>query len=152
MEDRIIGTISMGLRAPIIKEGSNIEKILTDTVLGAASAGEFVIDDRDIIAVTESVVARAQGNYATTDQLAADIKNKFGGEDIGELRFYAYRPPYFTLFAPNNSFISNKKSPVMATFIFLFALNIFFELLYISTGVSPEYFNRIRTKIGRAHV
>lgn len=83
MEDRIIGTISMGLRAPIIKEGSNIEKILTDTVLGAASAGEFVIDDRDIIAVTESVVARAQGNYATTDQLAADIKNKFGGEDIG---------------------------------------------------------------------
>ena len=58
MEDRIIGTISMGLRAPIIKEGSNIEKILTDTILGAASASEFVIDDRDIIAVIESVVAR----------------------------------------------------------------------------------------------
>ena len=83
MSERLVGTVSRGLRAPIIKEGSDLEKIVTDTVLGAAEAGEFQINDRDIVAVTESVVARSQGNYATTDQLAADVRNKMGSGTIG---------------------------------------------------------------------
>lgn len=83
MSERLVGTVSRGLRAPIIKEGSDLEKIVTDTVLGAAEAGEFQINDRDIVAVTESVVARSQGNYATTDQLAADVRNKMGAGTIG---------------------------------------------------------------------
>ena len=60
MSERLVGTVSRGLRAPIIKEGSDLEKIVTETVLGAAEAGEFQINDRDIVAVTESVVARSQ--------------------------------------------------------------------------------------------
>ena len=83
MSERLVGTVSRGLRAPIIKEGADLEKIVTDTVLNAAAAGEFEIKDRDIIAVTESVVARSQGNYATTDQLAADVRNKMGSGTIG---------------------------------------------------------------------
>ena len=62
MSERLVGTVSRGLRAPIIKEGADLEKIVTDTVLNAAAAGEFEIRDKDIIAVTESVVARSQGN------------------------------------------------------------------------------------------
>ena len=83
MSERLVGTVSRGLRAPIIKEGADLEKIVTDTVLNAAAAGEFEIKGRDIIAVTESVVARSQGNYATTDQLAADVRNKMGSGTIG---------------------------------------------------------------------
>ena len=83
MSERLVGTVSRGLRAPIIKEGADLEKIVTDTVLNAAAAGEFEIRDKDIIAVTESVVARSQGNYATTDQLAADVRNKMGSGTIG---------------------------------------------------------------------
>ena len=83
MSERLVGTVSRGLRAPIIKEGADLEKIVTDTVLNAAAAGEFEIRDKDIIAVTESVVARSQGNYATTDQLAADVRNKMGSGAIG---------------------------------------------------------------------
>ena len=83
MSERLVGTVSRGLRAPIIKEGADLEKIVTDTMLNAAAAGEFEIRDKDIIAVTESVVARSQGNYATTDQLAADVRNKMGSGTIG---------------------------------------------------------------------
>lgn len=80
---RVVGTVSRGLRAPIIKEGDNLEKIVTDVVLEAENIGEFEIRDRDIVALTESIVARAQGNYATTKQLAEDVRNKFGGGHIG---------------------------------------------------------------------
>ncbi|MDD6920599.1 MAG: coenzyme F420-0:L-glutamate ligase [Eubacteriales bacterium] len=81
--ERRIGTVVRGMRAPIIREGDNLEKMVTDVILGGQEAGEYTINDRDIIAMTESIVARVQGNYATVDQVAADIKNKFGGEEVG---------------------------------------------------------------------
>ena len=81
--ERVIGTVSRGLRAPIIREGDDLEKIVTDVILGAEKAGEFVIGDRDVVGITESIVARVQGNYANVDQIAADIRNKFGGEEVG---------------------------------------------------------------------
>lgn len=81
--ERKVGTISRGLRAPIIKDGDDLAQIVIDTVMGAAEAGEFTIQDKDIVAVTESILARSQANYATTDQLAADVKAKLGGETIG---------------------------------------------------------------------
>ena len=81
--ERKVGTVSRGLRAPIIKDGDDLAQIVIDTVMGAAEAGEFTVQDKDIVAVTESILARAQANYATTDQLAADVKEKLGGETIG---------------------------------------------------------------------
>ncbi|WP_027400465.1 coenzyme F420-0:L-glutamate ligase [Anaerovorax odorimutans] len=81
--ERLVGTVARGLRAPIIREGDDLEKIVVDTILNAEKAGEFKIGDKDVIAITEAVVARAQGNYATTDQLAADVKAKLGGDTIG---------------------------------------------------------------------
>lgn len=75
--------MARGLRAPIIREGDDLEKIVVDTVLNAANAGEFTIEDRDVLAITEAVVARAQGNYASIDHIATDVKAKLGGETIG---------------------------------------------------------------------
>lgn len=80
---RLIGTVSRGLRAPIIREGDDMKKIVVDTIIVAEKAGEFEIKDRDIVAVTETVVAKSQGNYATTAQIAEDVKRKTGGETIG---------------------------------------------------------------------
>lgn len=80
---RMIGTVSRGLRAPIIREGDDIVEIVTSTVLEAAKDGNFEIQDRDIVCMTESIVARAQGNYASVDDIAQDVKNKFGGETVG---------------------------------------------------------------------
>jgi hypothetical protein len=82
---RAVGTVVRGLRAPIINRGDSIEEIVVETVLNAAKAEGFTIQDRDIVTVTESVVARAQGNYATVDDIAADVKAKFGGEIVGVL-------------------------------------------------------------------
>ncbi|MEG0156407.1 MAG: coenzyme F420-0:L-glutamate ligase [Anaerovoracaceae bacterium] len=81
--ERRIGTVSRGLRAPIIREGDNLEQIVTDVVLDAAKAGEFNIEDKDVVAITEAIVARSQGNYASKEQIAADVNNKLGGEHIG---------------------------------------------------------------------
>lgn len=81
--ERLVGTVSRGIRAPIIREGDDISKIVVDSVLSAAESSGFQIHDQDIIAVTEAVVARAQGNYATVQQIAQDIKSKFGGETMG---------------------------------------------------------------------
>lgn len=81
--ERKVGTISRGIRCPIIREGDNLVKIVTDSVLEAAAAEGFEIRDRDVIAVTESVVARAQGNYASVEDIAKDVKEKLGGETIG---------------------------------------------------------------------
>lgn len=81
--ERIVGTVSRGLRAPIVKEGDNIAEVVIKTVLQAEKQGEFKIQDRDIVCVTESVVARAQGNYATTDDIARDVNSKFGDETFG---------------------------------------------------------------------
>ena len=82
---RLVGTVSRGIRAPIIREGDDISKLVTESVLAAAADPEwgFKVRDRDVIAMTEAIVARAQGNYATVDDIAADVKEKLGGETIG---------------------------------------------------------------------
>ncbi|MBQ9745764.1 MAG: coenzyme F420-0:L-glutamate ligase [Clostridia bacterium] len=80
---RMIGTVSRGVRAPIIKSGDDIVKIVTDSILEASKDAGFEIRDRDIVAMTEAIVARAQGNYASVDDIAADVKAKFGGETVG---------------------------------------------------------------------
>ena len=80
---RMIGTISRGVRAPIIRQGDDLVKIVVDSVLEAAQDGGYEVRDRDIVAMTESIVARAQGNYATVDDIAEDVKCKFGGETVG---------------------------------------------------------------------
>ena len=80
---RYVGTISRGLRAPIIREGDDLKKIVADTLINAVDAGEFEIGEKDVLAVTESIVARAQANYVTTEDIASDVKNKLGGETIG---------------------------------------------------------------------
>ena len=80
---RMIGTVSRGLRAPIIRQGDSIVDIVASTVLEAANDGNFEIQNRDIVCMTESIVARAQGNYVSVDNIAEDVKNKFGGETVG---------------------------------------------------------------------
>ena len=80
---RMVGTISRGVRAPIIRSGDDLAKIVTESVLSAAREEGYEIRNRDIIAMTEAIVARAQGNYATVEDIAADVKNKFGGEEVG---------------------------------------------------------------------
>ena len=80
---RFVGTTSRGLRAPIIRQGDDLKKIVVDTLLGAVDAGEFEIGTKDVLAVTESIVARAQANYATTEDIAQDVKAKLGGETVG---------------------------------------------------------------------
>ncbi|MEE1279303.1 MAG: coenzyme F420-0:L-glutamate ligase [Oscillospiraceae bacterium] len=80
---RMIGTVSRGVRAPIIKAGDNIVEIVTASVLEASKDAGFKFNDRDIVAMTEAIVARAQGNYASVDDIAEDVKNKFGGETVG---------------------------------------------------------------------
>ena len=81
--ERKVGTVSRGIRCPIIREGDDIAGIVVDSVIEAAEAEGFALRDRDVVAVTESVVARAQGNYASVDAIAEDVKNKLGGETIG---------------------------------------------------------------------
>lgn len=81
--ERVVGTVVRGLRGPIINQGDNIEQIVVDTVLNASKKGGFEIEDRDIVTITESIVARAQGNYATIDNIATDVKAKFDGDTIG---------------------------------------------------------------------
>ena len=81
--DRLIGTVSRGVRAPIIRQGDDLVQIVTDSVLNAAKSEGFELRDRDVVAVTEAVVARAQGNYATVDQIAKDVQAKFGDDTVG---------------------------------------------------------------------
>ncbi|MCR5800228.1 MAG: coenzyme F420-0:L-glutamate ligase [Lachnospiraceae bacterium] len=81
--ERRVGTVSRGIRCPIIRQGDDLAQIVTDSVVEAAEAEGFALRDRDVISVTESVVARSQGNYCTVDDIAADVKAKLGGETIG---------------------------------------------------------------------
>ena len=81
--ERKVGTVSRGIRCPIIREGDDLAKIVVDSVLEAAESEGFALRDRDVVAVTESVVARSQGNYASVDAIAADVRAKLGGETIG---------------------------------------------------------------------
>ncbi len=81
--ERRVGTISRGIRCPIIREGDDLVSITVDSILGAAESEGFALRDRDIIALTESIVARAQGNYVSVQDIAADVKAKLGGETVG---------------------------------------------------------------------
>ena len=81
--ERKVGTVSRGIRAPIIREGDDLGKIVVESVLGAAESEGYALRDRDVIAVTESIVARAQGNYASVDAIAQDVRTKLGGQTIG---------------------------------------------------------------------
>ena len=80
---RYVGTTSRGIRCPIIKENDRLEDIVPECVLQAAKGEGFEIKDRDVIAITESIVARSQGNYCTIDDIGEDVKNKFGSDNIG---------------------------------------------------------------------
>ncbi len=80
---RMVGTVSRGLRAPIIRSGDDIVEIVTNSVLEASADDGFEIRDRDVVAMTEAIVARAQGNYASVDNIADDVRAKLGGETIG---------------------------------------------------------------------
>jgi len=80
---RVVGTVARGLRCPIINQGDNIEDIVVESVLKASEVEGFQINDKDIVSITESIVARAQGNYATIDHIAKDIHAKFGDDTIG---------------------------------------------------------------------
>lgn len=81
--ERRVGTVSRGIRCPIIREGDNLVDIAVESVLAAAEIDGFELRDRDVIGLTESIVARAQGNYATVEDIAADVKVKLGGETVG---------------------------------------------------------------------
>ena len=80
---RRVGTVSRGIRCPIIRQGDDLATIVTESVLEAAQAEGFELRDRDVISITESIVARAQGNYASVSDIAADVKAKFGGDTVG---------------------------------------------------------------------
>ena len=80
---RMVGTVSRGVRAPIIRNGDDIVEIVTSSVLEASKDDGFAIRDRDIVAMTEAIVARAQGNYASVDDIANDVRAKLGGETVG---------------------------------------------------------------------
>ena len=81
--DRMVGTVSRGVRAPIIREGDDLAQIVVDSVLAAAESENFEIRDKDVVAVTEAVVARAQGNYVSVDQIAQDVEKMFGDDTVG---------------------------------------------------------------------
>jgi len=80
---RKVGTVSRGIRCPIFREGDDLAAIVTDTVIEAAESEGFELRDRDVISITESVVARVQGNYASVDDIATDVKAKLGGDTVG---------------------------------------------------------------------
>ena len=82
-KERRVGTVSRGIRCPIIRQGDNLAEIVSTSVIEAAEIEGFRLHDRDVIAMTESIVARSQGNYATVDDIAADVKKKFGGGTLG---------------------------------------------------------------------
>jgi len=80
---KTLGTVSMGIRAPVIREGDDIVELVTDSLLTAVKENKLKLQDNDIVSVTEAIVARAQGNYASLDQIAADVKGKFGDKTVG---------------------------------------------------------------------
>ena len=81
--ERKVGTVSRGIRCPIIRQGDDLVKIVVDSVLEAAESEKFDIRDRDVVAITESIVARSQGNYADIEAIGQDVRNKLGTETIG---------------------------------------------------------------------
>ena len=82
-KERKIGTVVRGLRAPIIREGDDLKEIVLDVLGAIIEDGDIVVGDGDVLCITEAVVARAQGNYATVDQISKDVMSKMGGETFG---------------------------------------------------------------------
>ena len=82
-QERKVGTVSRGIRCPIIREGDDLANIVTNSVLEAAESEGFALRDRDVIAITESIVARSQGNYASVEDIASDVREKLGGGTVG---------------------------------------------------------------------
>lgn len=82
-KERLVGTVSRGIRLPIIRRGDDLAEIVTKSVCDAAESEGFQLRDRDVVSITESIVARAQGNYAEVDDIARDVKAKLGGGTIG---------------------------------------------------------------------
>lgn len=82
-KERLVGTVSRGIRLPIIRQGDDLAEIVTNSICDAAEAESFELRDRDVVSVTESIVARAQGNYASVAAIAEDVRTKLGGETIG---------------------------------------------------------------------
>ena len=80
---RRVGTVSRGIRCPIIRQGDDLAAIVTESVLLAAKEEGFALRDRDVISITESVVARSQGNYASVQDIAEDVRTKCGGDTVG---------------------------------------------------------------------
>ena len=80
---RMLGTVSMGVRAPIIRQGDDLAQIVIDSISQAMKEDGLTPRDRDVVAMTEAIVARAQGNYATVEDIAADVRKKLGGETVG---------------------------------------------------------------------
>ncbi|MBO5776689.1 MAG: coenzyme F420-0:L-glutamate ligase, partial [Clostridia bacterium] len=80
---RMFGTVSRGVRAPIIRNGDDIVEIVANSVIDACNAEGVTLRNRDVVAMTEAIVARAQGNYATVNDISLDVKAKFGGETVG---------------------------------------------------------------------
>ena len=80
---RVYGTVSMGVRAPIIRQGDNLVDIVTGSIVEAMNVEGLVPRDRDVVCMTEAIVARAQGNYVGIDHIATDVRNKFGGDTVG---------------------------------------------------------------------
>ena len=83
MSERLVGTVSRGIRCPIFREGDDLSELIPESILKAAESEGFELRDRDVIGITESIVARAQGNYCTVEDIAADVRNKFGGGTVG---------------------------------------------------------------------
>ncbi len=81
--ERKVGTVSRGIRCPIIREKDDLAKIVTESVIAASQSEGFELRDRDVVAVTESIVARSQGNYASIEAIAKDVREKLGGQTIG---------------------------------------------------------------------
>ena len=81
--ERKVGTVSRGIRCPIIREGDNLADIAVTSVMEACESEGFSLRDRDVIALTESIVARAQGNYASVEDIADDVRSKLGGGTVG---------------------------------------------------------------------
>ncbi len=82
-KERLVGTVSRGIRCPIIRQGDDLAKIVADSVINASISEGFSLNDKDVISITESIVARAQGNYATVKDIATDVNNKTGGQTVG---------------------------------------------------------------------
>ena len=82
-KERLVGTVSRGIRCPIIRQGDDLAKIVADSVINASISEGFSLNDKDVISITESIVARAQGNYATVEDIATDVNNNTGGQTVG---------------------------------------------------------------------